>query len=531
MKMIKSRFPFLLILLTTIFTVGMAQQRVEKHAQRGEIIYHVFQRSFYDSNGDLHGDFKGLEQKLDYIKELGATTLLLLPVFESDFYHNYFANDFEKTDPRYGSNSDFIHLVKSVHRHGMKIYLDMETQYVTDKHIWWKDGVGNLRSPYAHYILYDDSAHLRPSSMFMGLTSITGYNKATVKATTVNLLDEGVFEYNVRLFRQYADPNRDGDFSDGVDGFRLDHTMDNLDFKRQLTDLFHRFWLPLIESLKKINPRLVFIAEQSDWSSYGFEYFKNAGLDMVFAFNLQYAIQSFNKKRIAKTADTTFNNTPSNKSQVVFIENHDMQRFATTVGKNPGKERVAAALNLLLGGTPSIYYGQELGMFGGGGYPKFGNTDGNDIPQREAFEWYKSDTGKGMAIWYKNSGPWWDHTNLKPNDGVSLEEERNDPASLFNFYKKLTRLHQSSECLYSGKYQTVFNDNDSTLSFIRYLNKKAALVIINLSGSPQQAVIDVSTIKDYWTEKPEQLLGNVRVEKTATQYIFSLQPWAVSVWR
>lgn len=72
------------------------------HAQKeGEVIYHVFQRSFFDSNGDDHGDLKGLADKLDYFQELGVTSILTLPTCESVFYHNYFSGDFLEIDPRY----------------------------------------------------------------------------------------------------------------------------------------------------------------------------------------------------------------------------------------------------------------------------------------------------------------------------------------------------------------------------------------------------------------------------------------------
>ena len=60
-----------------------------------EIIYHICQRSFYDSDGDRHGDLVGLQQKLDYLQELGITSVLLFPLYESDYYHNYFPDNFE----------------------------------------------------------------------------------------------------------------------------------------------------------------------------------------------------------------------------------------------------------------------------------------------------------------------------------------------------------------------------------------------------------------------------------------------------
>jgi glycosidase len=141
-----------------------------------------------------------------------------------------------------------------------------------------------------------------------------------------------------------------------------------------------------------------------------------------------------------------------------------MERFASAVDRNPAKLRVGAAFNLLIGGIPSIYYGQELGMFGKGGFGRFGKTDGNDIPQREAFEWFRADSGRGMALWYKNTGPWWDSTNLKPDDGVSLEEEQHDAGSLWNFYRTLIHLHTSNAALTDEEYAEIANGNNVVFS-------------------------------------------------------------------
>ncbi|HZX59897.1 MAG TPA: alpha-amylase family glycosyl hydrolase, partial [Mucilaginibacter sp.] len=85
---------------------------VKSPAAKDEVIYHIFQRSFNDSNGDGHGDLNGIRQKLDYIEQLGATAILMVPLYDSPFYHNYFANDFKKIDPTYGTMKDYLALVK-----------------------------------------------------------------------------------------------------------------------------------------------------------------------------------------------------------------------------------------------------------------------------------------------------------------------------------------------------------------------------------------------------------------------------------
>ena len=124
----------------------------------------------------------------------------------------------------------------------MKIYLDMETQYVTEKHLWWKEAVGNLNSPFSDYILFDDATHKTPATMVFGLRELSSYDGSKIKVTTVNLKNKNVLDYNKKLFSFFVDPNKDGNFSDGADGFRLDHAMDNLDDKTQLTGLFETFW-------------------------------------------------------------------------------------------------------------------------------------------------------------------------------------------------------------------------------------------------------------------------------------------------
>ncbi|MEI7587511.1 alpha-amylase family glycosyl hydrolase [Runella sp.] len=475
-----------ILLLFILVQISVLWSQKANNKSKGEIIYHVCQRSFYDSNGDMQGDLNGLKEKLDYLQDLGVTSILLLPLYDADLYHNYFANDFEKIDGAFGTMQDYIALVKAIHKRGMKIYMDMETQYVTEKHLWWRDAVGNLQSVYSDYILFEDAAHTIPATIAFDLRALNSYDGSVVKMTTVNLRNQKVLDYNKKLFGFFVDPNGDRKFDDGVDGFRLDHAMDNLDGKPALRNLFADFWKPLLTDLKKINPKLKNVAEQSDWKDYGFSYFQHTGVDRMFGFGLQSAIQSFDKQQLIHKADTILAQCPEGKAQLVFIENHDMDRFAS-VEKNIEKQKVAAALMLLIGGIPSIYYGQEIGMQGKSA--SYGNTDGNDISRREAFDWYASATGKGMAIWYKNTGPWWNQTNLKPNDGISLEEQMQDPNSLFNYYKKLIRLKQSKPALAKGQYENAENNNPEVFSFYRIYKNERVLVVVNLSNALQQVTL------------------------------------------
>lgn len=473
------RFISLLLLLLSALCTIRAQEHVPD-----ETIYHVFQRSFYDSNGDNNGDFNGLRLKLDYLQKLGVTSIMLTPIWQSAFYHNYFSSNFEKIDPTYGTMADYLALVKDIHRRGMKIYVDMEPQYITEAHLWWKDSFGNPQSPYSNYILYTDKAQLHPESIVFNYTELKGYNGVVKKLTTVNLNNEAVKRYNYKLFKFWLDPDHDGNFDDGADGFRLDHVMDDLDGKGKLTNLLANFWKPLVDTLKECNPSVKIIAEPGDWKSYGIEFYSEADIDHVLAIKLAIALRTFDKGKIIHVADSTFAAVPEGKQPLVFVENHDIPRFATAVNRDIRKEKVGAALNLLIGGTPAVYYGQEIGMLGKSGH--YGLTDANEVPDREAFNWYKSEAGQGMAFWYKNSGPWWDHRYNQPNDGVSVEEQVNDENSLWGFYHKLINFRKTYWALISGSYRNLNNNNGHVFSFLRSARKQQMLVVVNLSADKQQ---------------------------------------------
>jgi glycosidase len=177
-----------------------------------------------------------------------------------------------------------------------------------------------------------------------------------------------------------------------------------------------------------------------------------------------------------------------------------------------------------LGGVPSIYYGQELGMTGTNA--SLGATDANDIPNRAAFEWYKSDQGKGMAYWYKIKGPWRNTFNTDvPNDGISLEEEEHDPKSLWNFYREMIRLRKSNPEITRGTYQTLENDNDKVFSFCRSYRGKSIVVAVNLSPEQQQVKVQVSD-----DSKPvEVLFGSVQPVTQNNAIGLVLSPYGVQV--
>ncbi len=180
--------------------------------------------------------------------------------------------------------------------------------------------------------------------------------------------------------------------------------------------------------------------------------------------------------------------TPKHGEQLVFIENHDTDRFALDDRNQPGLLRAAAALNILVGWTPIIYYGQELGMSGAQKRPHNYGTDANDIGVREAFRWTREIEGEGTATWYKRDAPYWNCPFNKESDGVSVEEQAQDKTSLLEFYRSLIKLRQENLALSSGASE-VLPSSEKILAVKRSTGRDSAVLILNLTD--KHAVVRV----------------------------------------
>ncbi len=456
-----------------------------------QVVYQIFVRSFRDGNGDRIGDLRGIEQSLPYLHDLGVTTLLLTPINPSPTYHNYFASDCAGVDPAYGDTTDLRRLVEGIHARGMKIWLDEECQYAVADNPWWKESQGRPDSRFGHFILWDGPNNTNPSSIIYGLTALPTYNDAKIPVTTVNLLDPGVLAYSESLFVSLAAPRGAGSLREGADGFRLDHMMDDLDNKGRLKNLFAGFWAPIFARVRALNPRATFLAEQADWGA-GDDWLTRGGADLVYAFPLERAVASFDRDSIAAALDAMLRTTPPGKGRLVFIESHDLSRFASRVDGDARQERLGAALDLLLKGTPLIYYGQEIGMKGR--QSTVWHSDAADIPDREAMRWDRRLEAPGSAIWYKDTGPWWAERFNRDSDGVSVAEEEHDPESLLSFYKRLLALRRTRPELRAGDERVIATAQAGFLTVLRSTRSRASLLAVNLRDTPAAVVVPADSL-------------------------------------
>jgi glycosidase len=404
---------------------------------------------------------------------------MLTPIQPSPFYHNYFPDRAEGVDQAFGTMSDFRHLARAIHARGMKLYLDEEFQYVAYGHPWFKSALGNPASPYSGYFFFRGPNNTKPETGPFGIILAPRFPSGEIGITTINMKAPGFEAWAADYMLSWVDPNRDGDLSDGVDGFRLDHMMDDLDNRHINTNLFDDFWKPIFARLRKANPKLNFIAEQWDWG-YGGDFLRRGDVEAVFDFPLASAIRSFDKAKIVDAIQETADAIPPGKHELVFVENHDMPRFASDSGITPEKLRTAATLSMLLHGTPLIYYGQELGMRGKL-RPEY-KSDEDAIGDREAFEWSARTEAPGQANWYKGPNSYWTERFAKDNDGISVEEEDRNAGSLLNHYRRLLKIRAAHQGLRSGG-QRVLSTRGAILAVERSGAGERLLIVANLSDS------------------------------------------------
>lgn len=474
--------------------------------QQSQVFYQIFFRSFRDSNGDRIGDLKGLTSKLDYVKQLGATTILLTPLQPSPYYHNYFATAFKAIDPAYGTMDDYFAFVRAAHALGLKVYLDEEFQYVAQGNPWWKDSICKPHAKYADYLLWKDPQHC-VAEPFLGRAKWASYTGKSYGIAMVNLENPAVREYFTNLLLFWADPHGDGSGRDGVDGFRIDHMMDDLDHKGLDTHLFANFWTPIFKALKARRPNLRILAEQADWG-YGTKWFTQGHVDMVFAFPLRGALVSLDKRQIVKTIRATDAATPPGKMQVIFLENHDIDRSMSLFHDDQAKARAGAAIEMMLKGDPLIYYGQELGMRGmqpknygkANGIPL---SDAIGIPVREAMRWDADLEAPGSAIWYDGKWDdkwWWKDRYNRSDDGVSLQEEQPRSNSLYHWYKELLALRHARPELREGSQKILCDDDSAVLCILRTQGDRRTLLLVNLGKTAAKPRLDAMLTTGTWTD-------------------------------
>lgn len=408
------------------------------------VFYQIFVRSFYDGNGDGIGDFKGITQKVAYLKELGVNAIWLMPMMESTTYHGYDVVDYYSVEKDYGTMEDFKEMIDTCHDNDIKVIIDFVVNHSSNQNQWFLDAVSNKDSKYRNY--YEISDEIPKESDGWRKDNKTGefyYAFYDSIMPDLNYKNQEVRDEIKNVASFWMD--------EGVDGFRLDGSK-NIDIKDPT--ITHSWWTEFTSFVKDKNPSAFIVGENWNGTMKDIAPFYT---DMYSSFNfpLQKVIENMaggaNQDVISVLNDGYKLYEEAAKSSNGLIEypidstmlgNHDMDRIASKVGSIE-KAKLSASILFTLPGTPFIYYGDELGQLGQKPDPNI----------REPFDWYASTAGEGMTV--MNQMMFNKSVYTKANDGISYEEEISDSNSILNHYKKLISIRESNKMLFNGKYETI----------------------------------------------------------------------------
>jgi alpha-glucosidase len=493
---------------------------IEQHGwwQQG-VIYQVYPRSFQDSNGDGVGDLPGILSRVDYFEWLGVDAVWLSPIYPSpmaDF--GYDISDYTDIDPMFGTLDDFDRLVAELHRRNIRVVLDFVPNHTSDEHAWFKESRSTRTNSKRDWYIWRDPA---PSggppnnwlSNFGGsaweFDERTGqyfYHAFLNKQPDLNWRNHDVQDAMLNVLRFWLDR--------GVDGFRVDviwHIVKDDQFRDNLPDPnYQPHWAPHRQLLATYNtdrPEVhdvigrmrAVLDEYEDRMMVGeiylpierlVTYYGAEGGGCHLPFNFQLIELPWHARAIADAVDRYESLLPSFGWPNWVLGNHDNPRIASRIG--PDQARVAAMLLLTLRGTPTLYYGDELGMHNvpippdrvqdpfEKNVPGLGH--GRD-PSRTPMQW-TSDDNAGFS----RAPPWLPIAD--DTDVINVQRERNEPHSMLSLYRRLVELRRREPALSVGDF-TAMPCTGDVLAYRRHLpEERQFFIALNLGTEP--AAIEAS---------------------------------------
>lgn len=456
-----------------------------KNAWPHGVKYEIFVLAFADGNDDGKGDLKGLTEKLDYVQELGANGIWLMPIMPSPSYHKYDVTDYKNIHPDYGTLEDFKKLTEEAHKRGIHIIVDLVLNHTGKGHPWFESAMNGKDSPYRDYYVWADKDSIQDEISKKKITldsdNIRQWHEVNGDSTAehyygffsshmpdLNFDNQKVRDEMVDVARFWIEEMK-------VDGFRFDAARHIYPDDRAYDN--HQFWIWYREQLLKIKPDIYMIGEvystdRNEVSPYA------KGLPALFNFDLgSNVITTLNTGRdTLKLIDNYIEQIDFFKSSnpqfldAPILTNHDQNRIISSLGNDIEKAKVAAAILLTLPGTPYIYYGEELGMRG----------MKPDEFIREPFLWGDN---KFTTKWIEPK------YNL--NDSVAnLKAQTDESGSLYNYYKKLIAYRNASKPLTYGSIESIKDIPSSVIGLKRSFDSESVIIFHNVSN--EMAEVELS---------------------------------------
>ncbi len=460
--------------------------RVKDNAR---VFYEIFVGSFADSDGDGIGDLRGILNKFDYLndgdpnsgKSLGIEGIWLSPIFKSPSYHKYDVTDYYTVDPKFGSQKDLDDLIALCHSRGVKLILDMVVNHTAKDCAWFKAFTEahkrNDRSdPYYDFYSYYTKGDQAPAGRaFAPLSGTDVYYECNFYdgMPELNFDNPAVREEVLKISRYYLDRK--------IDGFRYDAAKYVYygDHKKSVA-----YWQEYLGTLRNEYPGLYTVAEVWDGDGVTDLYYPAVNCFNFTAGQIEGLIAETAKQgnagdyaRYVEKYLKSIEGTNPDAMYLPFLSNHDMDRIAGGLTVASGNMQMAANLYILGPGSPFLYYGEGLGMRGSRGGS---NTDAN---RRLAMLW-----GDGNTVKNPVGADYGADKQIK----AGVKEQREDPNSLYTYYKKLIMIRKANPAIARGEYKAVSIDGSKVGGFTATLDGVTVLVLHNPGRGYQ--TVDLSAI-------------------------------------
>lgn len=490
-----------------------------KYWWQKSVIYQIYPRSFYDTNGDGIGDIPGIIQKLDYLKDLGVDVIWLSPVFKSPQDDNgYDVSDYRDIDPMFGTLDDIRELFAQAGKRGIKIVLDMVLNHTSDEHPWFLEARKSRDNPKHDWYIWRDGTPGTPPNDLMASFGGSAWewvpecqqyylHQFSVKQPDLNWKNPEVRQALYDMINWWTEQ--------GAGGYRFDaiESVAKIPEEKIYVEgpLLHTYVKEMSAATLK-DKDLVTVGEA--WSA-NLERAKlwsnpdGSELSMVFQFEhiIQDEIPGGNKwdrrplclPDLKKVIGNWQQNLRGHGWNSLFWENHDLPRIVSRWGNDKEYREASAKMlaTLLFGlqGTPYIYQGQELGMTNTD-YPLEDYRDielCNMAKERLAAGWDEDvvmdlihakgrDNARTPMQWAdeRNAGftdgePW---LRVNPNYheiNVAEQEKRQD--SVLNYYRRLISIRKNENVFFDGDYTPIFPERDDVFAYCRE-NKDAVLTVV-----------------------------------------------------
>jgi alpha-glucosidase len=474
------------------------------------IIYQIYPRSFMDADGDGVGDLRGITARLDYLQQLGVDAIWLSPIYPSpmnDF--GYDVSDYTALHPVFGTMADFDRMIEAAHARGIRVILDLVSNQTSDEHPWFRESRSSRTSLKRDwYIWHEPAPDGGPPNNWLSEfggsawewdVKTRQYYLHTFHRTQpdLNWRTPDVQEAMLDVMRFW--------FDRGVDGFRVDvmwHLIKDDQFRNNPLNPHYdgshpyRRLIPIYQEDRPEAADVVAlmrgVAEEYDERVILGEvylpverlvaYYGAEGQGAHLPCNFQLLTEPWNARRLAEVIEGYERVLPRRAWPNWVLSNHDFPRIASRVG--PEQARVAAMLLLTLRGTPTIYYGDEIGMSDVAipeelmQDPKARNMPGFGLGRdgaRTPMQWTS-----GLHAGFTTGEPWLPlaedaaRTNVETSVGAD--------GSMLTLYQRLATLRRTEAALATGSYETVSASGDA-LAFLRESEGRRFLVALNLGAA------------------------------------------------